>query len=53
MLRIIAADESSHLEGAATQKDDENTLLALSLMKKNSYEGFRDFRSVVRLRIFL
>uniref|UniRef100_A0A0R3RFC6 ANK_REP_REGION domain-containing protein n=1 Tax=Elaeophora elaphi TaxID=1147741 RepID=A0A0R3RFC6_9BILA len=32
------ADESSHLEATA-QKDDENTLLALSLMKKNSYEG--------------
>ncbi|KAL3998060.1 Ankyrin repeats (3 copies) family protein [Acanthocheilonema viteae] len=43
------ADESSHLEAAA-QKDDENTLLALSLMKKNSYEGFRNFRSVIEER---
>lgn len=47
---ILIADESSNLEAAA-QKDDENTLLALSLMKKNSYEGFRDFRSVVGLEI--
>ncbi|VDK68833.1 unnamed protein product [Litomosoides sigmodontis] len=43
------ADESSHLEAAA-QKDDENTLLALSLMKKNSYEGFQNFRSVIEER---
>uniref|UniRef100_A0A1I7VYP0 ANK_REP_REGION domain-containing protein n=1 Tax=Loa loa TaxID=7209 RepID=A0A1I7VYP0_LOALO len=43
------ADESSHLEATA-RKDDENTLLALSLMKKNSYEGFRDFRSVIEQR---
>uniref|UniRef100_A0A915Q0R5 Dendritic cell-specific transmembrane protein-like domain-containing protein n=1 Tax=Setaria digitata TaxID=48799 RepID=A0A915Q0R5_9BILA len=43
------AEESSHLE-AATLKEDENTLLALSLMKKNSYEGFREFRSVIEER---
>ncbi|EJW74088.1 hypothetical protein WUBG_15006 [Wuchereria bancrofti] len=43
------ADENSHLELAAL-KEDENTLLALSLMKKNSYEGFRDFRCVIEER---
>uniref|UniRef100_A0A5S6PWS9 Bm4752, isoform c n=1 Tax=Brugia malayi TaxID=6279 RepID=A0A5S6PWS9_BRUMA len=43
------ADESSHLELAAL-KEDENALLALSLMKKNSYEGFRDFRCVIEER---
>ncbi|CAG9536994.1 unnamed protein product [Cercopithifilaria johnstoni] len=42
-------DENSHLEATA-QKDDENNLLALSLMKKNSYEGFRNFRSVIEER---
>ncbi|VDO26833.1 unnamed protein product [Onchocerca flexuosa] len=45
----VDAEENSHLE-AATLKEDENTLLALSLMKKNSYEGFRDFRSVIEER---
>ncbi|KAM3721557.1 Ankyrin repeat domain-containing protein [Dirofilaria immitis] len=45
----VDVEESSRLETAAL-KEDENTLLALSLMQKNSYEGFRDFRSVIEER---
>ncbi|VDN07097.1 unnamed protein product [Thelazia callipaeda] len=48
-LKEIAAEDSSHIEPVA-QKEDENTLLALSLMKQNAYEGFRSFRAVIEER---